>query len=447
MMRTRTGTLGRGCRVGVMVMALLVLASPASAAPTAVGAPDESLDGSVSIYADSMDAALVHVAPPRFGVLEINQQSLLVDEATCEAAASLNETRRSMVAEAENIQARIEEITAYQRALSDQANTTGMDGQALADLLAPWDAMLDGLRSDRDAANARIDDAAVPRYLLEGGGYYSFAASAPWAAAVSSVASRLDGRNVRPIVTYDAAVYVSVVGPGGFKPTDLVAGVHTSSLDNLAAVVDRMQVDVEPTRLGACFLRFPSIMGTAAAAPPLFGVTVNYTYDLTFTSIVTANYNLRDVYSYLSTSGRSGGLFKSRSWSQVVESRDIDEVMSIRLNFETPVPPDVEEAERRLAREYLLGQAIADMEAQAGAPRDPGRSGATVAADELDRNCGSNRICRGAASAFRVLEGIFGRSGSSSSLTQTLDVTRTYDSTTTETLRVPGSISFVLPPA
>src|SRR5262249_35798624 len=51
-----------------------------------------------------------------------------------------------------------------------------------------------------------------------------------------------------------------------------------------------------------------------------------------------------------------------------------------------------------------------------------------------------NAYCAGAAAGLTILNGIFGKSGSSSNLTKVLNVTRTYDSTVTQTIKIPGSM-------
>jgi hypothetical protein len=181
-----------------------------------------------------------------------------------------------------------------------------------------------------------------------------------------------------------------------------------------------------------------------AAEPYRFGVTINYTHQLALTRKVHAVYNLKDVYSYVVRSGKSGGLFSRKSWTEVIESRDIDELMNIQMEFPDDVTDEVIERERKLAREMLLGSAIADMQARLSPAPDPGKSGATIAAEQLTKTCGLNAYCAGAAAALTVLDGIFGRSKSTASLLQTLDVSRTYDSQVTEAVDVPGAISFTV---
>src|SRR5262249_24018493 len=142
--------------------------------------------------------------------------------------------------------------------------------------------------------------------------------------------------------------------------------------------------------------------------------------------------------------GKSGGMFSSKSWSEVTESHEVDELFKISIVFETNATQSEKEAEQKRVREYLLGSAVADMTAKIVTTGAPRKTGGAIASETLMKTCGFNAYCAGAAAGLTILNGIFGKSGSSSNLTKVLNVTRTYDSTVTQTIKIPGSMSFAL---
>ncbi|MGR9317263.1 hypothetical protein ACU8LZ_12520 [Rhizobium leguminosarum] len=413
---------------------------PAAASPTVMGLHANN-PTNANIFSDTLNASLLYVAPPTIGDLQVVKQSFAVDPPTCEAAASVNKTRLSEVKTIEEIGNQILSLEQLSGGLITRLANKEISQSDFDQQYKMFSDLITAKTSDKLAAVASISP--TPTVLLQSSGYYSVVAKANWDDAVAKVSGANPTLTVNHIPTADAEVFVSVLGVDGFTPNELIARVDTANIKDVASVVEGLQIDVEPTKVGACFMAFPQIMGSPADAYP-FGVTINYTQQFALSTVVKAQYNLKDVYSYLEKTGKSGGLFSSKSWSEVTESHDVDELFKISITFETLPTPEEKETEQRRVREYLLGSAIADMTAKVVPPGNPGQTGAAIAAQTLVKTCGFNAYCAGAAAGLTILDGIFGKSGSSSSLTKVLDVKRTYDSTVTETIKVPGSISFAL---
>ncbi|QQF06236.1 hypothetical protein [Sinorhizobium meliloti] len=420
---------------------LLVFNGTGYASPTVRGLSAQDPSEETDIYTDTGNPSLLYVTPPKQGTISVTRNSLAVDEATCRTVASMNEIRSSEQATKEALKRQEAAIEQYRASILESLMKEGKTATEMAQELAAFDAPMADIKERLRELDTQIQASAVPSYLLESAGYYAFVATAPWAVAISEIQAANPAVVVNRIPTENAKVFVSVLEADGFQPNELIAAVNAGNISDVASVVEGIQIDVEPTKIGACFIKFPHILNAEVDAYP-FGITMNYTHKIAVTTTVRASYNLRDVYTYLEKTGRRGGLFSTKSWSEVIEDRQIDEVFNLKIEFEQDVGPEAEEVERKRVREYMLGHAVADMTGRLVPAGDPGQSGAAVAAETLAKTCGFNAYCAGVAAGLTILDGIFGRSGSSSSLTQALDVIRTYDSTVTEAVEIPGTISF-----
>jgi hypothetical protein len=416
------------------------------ASPTVVGLDGANPNPDSSLFTDTTNRNLLWVTPPRTGALKVSQKSLAVDEATCRSVAAINARRLARLSTGRALQEQQTAIENYRNAVINQAMRESWSADRLSADMLKLDQLVTDVSNRIRSHDSQAGDDKAPSYLYESAGYYSFVAQADWAGAVTKVKSSYStAYTVNAIPTTDVSVFVSVIGADGFKPNELVARTNIGNFANLSSVVDGLQVDVEPTKIGACFINFPQVMGGEAAAFP-FGMSINYTYNMAITTKVTASYNLRDIYTYVSRSGKSGGFFSSRSWKEVTESRDVDELFHLKIEFEHNATPAEEEAERFRVKEYLLGYAISDM-VKRSVPDGPlGKTGALVASETLMKTCGANAYCAGAAAGLAVLDGIFGKNSTSTTLTQSLDVTRTYDSGVTKAVPINAAISFTTKP-
>lgn len=432
---------------GLISACIVVALLPAVAegSPTVKGLSANDSDEQTDLYTDTGNANLLYVTPPRMGSIEVTQQSLVVDEPTCKSVAAVNATRLSELATRELITRQIFDVEQSRTSIIEEGIKNKIDPAEIQRDVAAWDPILQASHDRLAALDAVSAEVVMPANLVRSAGYYGFVATAPWGDAVTSAMDANPNLTVNRIPTKDVKVFVSILDADGFTPNELIANVNTGNIADLASVVDGIQIDVEPTKVGACFIKYPQIMGAEAAAYS-FGVAINYTHQMAVTTTVRAVYNLKDVYTYFVKTGKSGGFFSRKSWSEVREDRNVDELFKLEIEFEQDVDEAAKEAERIRVREYMMGYAVADMVARMVPAGDPGKSGAGIAAETLTKTCGFNAYCAGAAAGLTILDGIFGKSRNTSSLTQVLDVTRTYDSRVTEAIDIPGSISFVYRP-
>jgi hypothetical protein len=424
-----------------LLIASLFLPSTASATPTFNNLDAKTASDQVSLFADTQNERLVYVTPPRTGSLNIGTSSITVDPSACRGVSSLNASRLAEQSTREELSQQQYSIEQYRTSQISDAISEGKSASEINEIVKSFDDITKSMTERIQALNNQADLSPTPGHLLGSGGYYSFVASTPWQEAVETTQNLNSSNVVTPIPTYDAKVFVSVVGAEGFTPTELIAAVHTSNFTSIESVVDGIQIDVEPTRLGACFLKYPEIIG-AGSQPYPFGISINYKYQFSLPTSVRADYNLKDVYTYLRKSGTKGGLFSRKSWSKVREDSEVDRVMNIAIDFPDNASSEQEEIERQRVREFMLSSAIADMSARLLPAEEPGRSGASIAASELNNLCGANIYCAGTAAGLNVLNGIFGRKGTESSLIRTIDIDMTYDSTVSRAVDMTGTISF-----
>jgi len=429
----------RGSAAGIAGwIATVAFTFPVLASPTAVGL-NANNPSNANVLTDTSNKALLYVIPPTIGDLKVTKTELAVDSATCNAIASLNNTRLAQNKTIEEISNKILSLEKITRGLLDSFAANEITRKDFDEKYKLFSDLGDKERAKRE--NAIADTKLPDESFLKSAGYYSVLARANWDDAIKQIRGANPSLTVEHIPTADAEVFVSVVGANGFTPNELVAMVNTNNIKDVSSVVEGLQIDVEPTKIGACFINFPQIMGGGVKPFP-FGVTINYTHQIAISTTVQAEYNLKDVYKYLETTGSSSNLFSSKSWSEVTESHDVDELFKIKITFEHDATNEEKDIEQKRVREYLLGVAVADMTAKVVPAGNPGKTGAQIASETLVKTCGANAYCAGAAAGLTILNGIFGHSGSSSSLVKTLDVHRMYDSAVTKTIKIPGTISF-----
>lgn len=431
---------------GLMVL-MLANGSVAMASPTVKGLKASNTTDSSVVYTDTSNANALWVTPPTEGNLNVVQRSYAVDKATCESVAALNRSRKSQLVQLAEYDSQIESI------LQDiNAVRSAIVSDASEDLTDRLDALLNLLKTMtdlRDDQGARLGTSNVPPHLLSGAGFYSYTADSGWDDALKMIRDSNTGFSVNPIQTRNAVLNISVQRSAqgddiGFFPNEMIADVKIGNTDDITAVTNTFQIDVEPTKIGACFLEFPNIVeGTAEEFA--FAVSIDYEHPLALSTTVSASYNLLDVYELIRESGKSGGLFSSKSYSRTIESRELTEKFNLVMVFEQDVTQEDIILEENRVKEFLLGYAVSQLTAQAGVAPAPGKTGAAIASEEIAKACGStDPYCAGIAAGFKILDGIFGKSKSIQTLRRTLDVTKTYNSSATETVFVPGTISFVV---
>ena len=411
------------------------------ASPTVVGLQAENSANTASIYTDTTNQDLLWVTPPTLGRLHINQESIAIDESTCQSVASLHRTRRSMFAQLENYNRQIESIQLAISSIIDAvAANPGADAK-VSDQISFWSDLHETTIAKRDNILKLLGSDSLSPHLLASAGYYSFVAKSYWDSALSTVRSRNPDKAVNPVITSGAQLNVSVVGAKGFEANELIANVHVQNVASLSSMSEEFQIDLEPTKIGACFVKFPQLVGGESDLYA-FGISINYEHPFALSTKVSATYNLKDIYDLLIKSGKTSGFFSRKSYRETIESRALTEAFMLHITFDQDVTEEQKWAEENRVKEFLLGYSVSQMTTAATEAGVPGKSGALIASEELSKVCGANAYCQGIAAALRVLDGIFGSSHSRTDVTQTLSVEKTYSSTVTETISIPRTISY-----
>lgn len=240
-----------------------------------------------------------------------------------------------------------------------------------------------------------------------------------------------------PILSYS-------VGGIGYTPG---GGPETNSLP---AFPDSLSANLALSLVGACPLVNPKRFDIPknAAGIPAFGVTVQYLYPAMMQVKAKFTYNLYKFYELMRSSGSSGGLFSTHSWSSVSEkmvnkdhfyidwkNEDADNQITPekRQQIETMVKAEL--TQRVL---NMMGTPVANSgQALLGAPPIP-VNGALVIADGLNQTCGFySYYCVAGSWILRAASAIWGSSSSSQTFQQVHDITATEDWSRDEAVNKP----------
>jgi hypothetical protein len=185
--------------------------------------------------------------------------------------------------------------------------------------------------------------------------------------------------------------------------------------------------------LGACPMVHPELFPPKANANPQemkYGMLISYEYPAIMNLKMKATYNMYKLYSLVKSSGSSGGLFSSKSWSTTEERTFFRDAFRVEWNIEDPgnsISDEQRIAMEREARAELLGRLMG-----IGLPQMPDKSlfsnalppptrGSVVVADSLMQACPGNVYCMAGSFILKGLDAIFGSSSSSSSYTNIQD--------------------------
>lgn len=415
------------------------LASAAFAAPTIKNVTGINNSSASSVFADSENDKLLWVTPPLNGTLRINQRTASVDEATCRGVSAVNSILRSLINQENLYQEQIEVLIQRKTALL----TSGGDTENLVEQLLVLDEAIKSARENAEKTREDYSDYSHPAAFLTSGGYYSFVADSGWSETLTSIKADNAEFVVNPIQTSEANFGVSILGAEGFQQGDVVLDVRIADQAENSAALDQTQVDVEVSKIGACFLAYPNVMG-GTRTDFQFGVVQNYSYPFLITTRVSARYNLNELYELFKKTKKKRRLFSSKTYRETIESRELDEVLEIEVVFEdVNLTTEEKFTQQTRIKEFLVASAVKDMVSTIGDEIGVGPNGLQVGAEELSANCGDEPICKGIASGLKVLDSIFGSSTTEVRLQQSLNVFKSFSSEERSAILVPGSIGYV----
>lgn len=399
-------------------------------APTIKGV-EAIFEGDSQVYSDTSNENVLWVTPETSGTLTLSHnESIFVTKDTCESASTVLRRKNRFATEIEKAEAK-----AFKA--QDELDA-GTDGVTQSDVDAIWNTVDD---YENRLSRIKFDDE-----IYKFGGLYSYIASSSLSKNLESIRSRQPaGVTVQTIQTNVTSITPSLTtsdGAAGLTSNEIILKVGVPDDNDLAAIVDSIQIDVEMTKLGACLISFPDIM-TAGAEPFKFGFVVNYEHPFLFSQNVSANYSLKKVYDRIEVIKKKKRLFKNKTLHSITESTELSSDLNVTVISDTPIGPELQLKLEQRARELVLNVAVTEMLAKFKEAGIDDKSGAQVAAEELQNACGPNPYCQGAAVGLKILDGIFGGSESRSELLQTLDHNVTYSSITGQALPVARSISYV----
>lgn len=150
---------------------------------------------------------------------------------------------------------------------------------------------------------------------------------------------------------------------------------------------------------------------------PRYGLSASYEYDMAFSFAVEASYNLYKVYQKIAKHGTKGGLFTSKSYSEVVETQFDEDTFSFKVTTNENLPAKTlakirTEIKKELINRVLTMTASPMMTGKPAikVPGVPPKRGAIVMADGLDKVCGFNIYCQVGAWVLRIGDSIWGSS-------------------------------------
>ena len=397
--------------------------------------PGDVLDGKVVsngttslVLRDVGDPNRLWVLPPSEGKIADQKPHLVVTKPQCDL---MIEVQKDLFSLYKTMRATREK---ERDALAAIENATQMGAASLAAAKEKYQAIrasIDGQQEDIDKYHSK--------YGKQFGGTLTVIYNTGWNDAVAAVKQWNSGfSSVSPIETKNARIFFSVTGSAqDGASTSQVPVIQGYTIQGLSAqnaasqgvgVSENISVELSLTALGACYVRYPTLFGNSEGQFT-YGMSINYDYPRSYASRIDASYNLLSIYKYLQKSGSSGGLFSSKSWSETVESNWGE--AAFKMNWTEADPQNTLTLERRLEVERALkADLLANLNSlvsiQLGLPlvaaANPGPHGSTVIAEGLEKTCGANPKCAGAAIALRALDAVFGSSGMSTTMEKKLDI-------------------------
>lgn len=257
-----------------------------------------------------------------------------------------------------------------------------------------------------------------------------------WDQNVAQLRQDNPGINFSKIATKNANLMTEIADVKDIDPTSAVKSISVAGGQSRSGVVaypnypQNVSANVVLSLIGACPMEHPEYFDLTDNDPSnmKYGVIITYDYDSVFTAKATAVYNMYKMYQKIVSSGSSGGLFSSRSWTDVEERNFFRDSFDVTWDDkENTIPQETKNAmEAEMRRNVMLRLATLALPTAIDKPglinaAAPPKRGAVVVADSLRQACPTNIYCQGAAIVFNILDAIFGSSRSSSSYTSITD--------------------------
>ena len=239
------------------------------------------------------------------------------------------------------------------------------------------------------------------------------------------------GVNFAKMKTQNAQLMTELSGLQTGDPSSAILGMplpgFKDGVAKYAAYPESLTTNVVLSLIGACPMAHPEYfdLGQTPLDEMSYGLIITYDYQTVFKMKAKTKYNMYKMYQKVVSSGSRGGLFSSRSWSNVEERNIFQDSFVVQWDDRenTVSPEEKEQRELEMRHAVLLRlatQALPETPSKVELLQAlaPSAHGAIVLADALTQTCGFNAYCQGGAIVMRVLDAIFGSSSSSSSYTK-----------------------------
>lgn len=278
-------------------------------------------------------------------------------------------------------------------------------------------------------------------HAMREGGRAAISFNSGWTENMQRLGEQNPGYSFERIATKNA-----VIRAGAYSKSNLVIGGSILAFDVGGSSADgRLSLESYPEKfsgnavlnlLAVCPLLHPDwfdIKMPNKIEDMTYGITVGYEYPAAMKYEVSATYNMWRMYELIKSQGTSGGFFSSQSWSDHTEQEYFKDSFSVdwkiqdeKLLLTTEQKLAINSDLRRQVMSRMASQLVMNNpQAQAALAFELPKTGSTVLANSLDKNCPLNVYCRGASIVLNVLQAVFGSASTQQSLTQIADVEMT----------------------
>ncbi len=349
-------------------------------------------------------------------------------------AAHMDEQQKLTTARLEVVRANAKAVVKYERL---KASVDGYE-EDLRAANKSWGQMEDDLASMKSTFVKMYKDLGS----LEGA-RSALSYTSHWNDNIRKLRENNKGIEFEKIQTENAVFTTDLVDLSNVPGASAILGYQLSSCKNsdgkgcqTTTYPESITGSVVLSTIGACPIEHPDYFDLDAKTPEdaddmTYGMTVAYEYPTAMNVTAKATYNMHKMYQKIVSSGRSGGFFRSHSWTSVQERTYFSDSFKVdwsEQDAKVAIPEakkvEIEQGMRNgiFARLAKIGLPQVASPGDLIAPTVP-KTGALVLADELRSNkaCQTNYYCTGASILFSVLDSIFGSSSASASYTNVQD--------------------------
>jgi hypothetical protein len=261
-----------------------------------------------------------------------------------------------------------------------------------------------------------------------------------WDENIEKLKSDNPGFSFSRIHTENARLYMGLKSGAALPENVTVLGyelpgtMNGNAMELNSSFPPKISTNVILSLVGACALLHPAdfdIDPEEISSGMSYGLTVTYDFPTAMMLSVKAKYNMHKMYQKYVSSGSSGGLFSSHSWTSVEEHNFFSD--SFVIDWTEQDPQNSISDEDRLKVESDMRRGVLERYANMALPSIPNRDailqattppahGAVVIANSLTSACPGNPFCVAGSAIFSVLDAIFGSSSQSANSVFTQDV-------------------------